>query len=162
MDSFCDAGRWVSRIERLHIKRVPPALSNADSLTCIKEQERLPASKVERIHKIQNKVKVPTLTVLIDFSLGAVSPARLHNIIGFLTFKTLDYVLPPSRCFCCLGLSTWPGFVGKASDVASALANTNIKRKPKCAACGRPRPAMSEVHVDQDRDHHQRQAGHDV
>src|SRR6218665_873869 len=98
-------GKYIQKV----IKGVPPALSDSEILASVKDQERLPVLKVSRIHKVENKVKVPTLAVQINFTPGAVVPERLY--IGFLTFKLYDYVPPPTRCFKCLSL----GHISKCS-----------------------------------------------
>jgi len=136
-------GRYIQKV----IKGVPPALSDSEILASVKDQERLPVLKVSRIHKVENKVKVPTLAVQINFTSGAVVPERLY--IGFLTFKLYDYVPPPTRCFKCLSLGHISKFCRQKKPRCGICAGDHqhtecTKRdKPKCAACGGPHPAMA-------------------
>ena len=133
--------KYVQRV----IKGVPSTLSDDEILACLQEQH-LPVLKVARIFKIQNKVKVPTLAVLIDLMPGTIAPTRLY--IGFLSFKVHVYNPPPTRCFCCLSFAHVAKFCRKkqrCSICAGEHKHTDCDKRdqPKCAACGGPHPAMS-------------------
>ena len=66
-------GRYVQKV----IKGVPLTLSDDDISISVKEQGMLNILKVARIHKIQDRVKVPTSVIKFDFAPGTVVPTRL-------------------------------------------------------------------------------------